>query len=168
MDLIEADSEIVAGYMVEYSGMKFAMFFIAEYVNILAASLFVSTLFLGGYRFFGLERVAPVLAPFILFAKALFTFFLMLWFRATFPRFRFDHLVGFAWKFLVPLSLVNLMLAALVVKIPVQNPSSAPWVQGGVMLLGNIVIMIVTAIILNRAARRSEAPALRRIMAVER
>jgi NADH-quinone oxidoreductase subunit H len=168
LDLIEADSEIVAGYMVEYSGMKFAMFFIAEYVNILAASLFIATLFLGGYRFFGLEGVAPVLAPFIIYFKALFVFFLMLWFRATFPRIRFDHLVGFAWKFLVPLSLVNLLLAALVVKIPVQDPVSEPWVQGGLMLLGNIIIMIVSAIILNRAARKSDAPALRRIAAVER
>ncbi len=104
VDLLEADSEMVAGYMVEYSGMKFAMFFIAEYVNMFAAAIIVATLFLGGYRFFGLETVAPVLAPIIVFAKATFVIFCMLWFRATFPRLRFDHLVGFAWKFLVPLA----------------------------------------------------------------
>jgi NADH-quinone oxidoreductase subunit H len=169
VDLIEADSEMVAGYMVEYSGMKFAMFFIAEYVNLFAAAILVSTLFLGGWKFFGLEDLAPVFTPMIVFFKAVFVVFLMLWFRATFPRLRFDHLVGFAWKFLVPLTLVNLMLAAFVVKIPVADPKWEPWVQGGVMLLSNIVLIAVTAFILNRTARTvEEAPALKRIVAVER
>ena len=164
VDLIEADSEMVAGYMVEYSGMKFAMFFIAEYVNMFAVAIVIATLFLGGWKFFGLEDVAPVLTPVIVFAKAVFVIFCMLWFRATFPRLRFDHLVGFAWKFLVPLSLVNLMLGALVVKL-----TENLWAQAGLMLLGNVVIVVVTAFILNRAARRvREAPALKRIVAVER
>jgi len=169
VDLLEADSEMVAGYMVEYSGMKFAMFFIAEYVNMFAVAILVSTLFLGGWKFFGLEDVAPVLAPLIVFGKSVLVIFCMLWFRATFPRLRFDHLVGFSWKFLVPLSLINLLLVALVVKIPVANPRLAPWVQGGVMLLASLVVMAATALILNRAARRlKDAPALKRIVAVER
>ncbi len=169
VDLIEADSEMVAGYMVEYSGMKFAMFFIAEYVNLFAAAILVSTLFLGGWKFFGLENLAPVFTPMIVFFKAVFVVFLMLWFRATFPRLRFDHLVGFAWKFLVPLTIVNLMLAAFVVKVPVADPKWEPWVQGGVMLLANIILIAVTAFILNRTARTvEEAPALKRIVAVER
>jgi NADH-quinone oxidoreductase subunit H len=164
VDLLEADSEIVAGYMVEYSGMKFAMFFIAEYVNMFAAAILVSTLFLGGWKFFGLEVVAPVLAPFIVFAKSVFVIFCMLWFRATFPRMRFDHLVGFAWKFLVPLSLVNLMLGALVVKLTANL-----WGQAGLMLLGNVLLVVVAGLILNRSARSlKEAPALKRIVAVER
>ena len=169
VDLIEADSEMVAGYIIEYSGMKFAMFFIAEYVNMFAVAILISTLFLGGWKFFGLEDLAPVLTPFIVFAKATFVIFCILWFRATFPRVRFDHLVGFAWKFLVPLSLVNLFLAALVVKIPVADPFQEPLIHGGVMLLANIVVIIVTAIILNRTARQAEgATALKRIAAVER
>ena len=169
VDLIEADSEMVAGYMVEYSGMKFAMFFIAEYVNLFAAAIIVSTLFLGGWKFFGLEDLAPVFAPMIVFFKAVFVVFLMLWFRATFPRLRFDHLVSFAWKFLVPLTIANLMLAAIVVKIPVADPKWEPWVQGGVMLVANIILIAVTAFILNRAARSAkDAPALKRIVAVER
>jgi NADH-quinone oxidoreductase subunit H len=164
VDLLEADSEMVAGYMIEYSGMKFAMFFIAEYVNMFAAAIVVATLFMGGYRFFGLEQVAPVLAPIIVFAKATFVIFCMLWFRATFPRLRFDHLVGFAWKFLVPLSLVNLMIAALVYKL---TPSA--WGQAGLMLLGNIILVVVAFYIVNRSARRmEEAPALKRIAAAER
>ncbi len=167
-DLIEADSEVVAGYMVEYSGMKFAMFFIAEYVNMFAAAILISTLFLGGYKFFGLENLAPILTPVIVFGKSVFVIFCMLWFRATFPRIRFDHLVGFAWKFLVPLTLVNLMLAALVVKIPVSSAKAEPWVQGGIMLAANVVVLVLTGAILNRSARKVEDPALRRIVAVER
>jgi NADH-quinone oxidoreductase subunit H len=169
VDLIEADSEMVAGYIVEYSGMKFAMFFIAEYVTMFAAAILFSTLFLGGWKFFGLEDLAPVLTPVIVFGKSVFVIFVMLWFRATFPRLRFDHLVGFAWKFMVPLSLVNLMLAAFVVKIPVEDALLKPWVHGGIMLVVNIAVVIVTIIILNRAAGQvEEAPALKRIAAVER
>jgi NADH-quinone oxidoreductase subunit H len=163
VDLLEADSEVVAGYMVEYSGMKFAMFFIAEYVSMFATAVLIATLFLGGWKFFGLEKVAPVLTPMIVFAKAVFVVFCMLWFRATFPRLRFDHLVGFAWKFLVPLSLVNLFLAALVVKA-----TDNVWGQTGLMLVGSIIMVAATAFVLNRSARRiKDAPALKRIVAVE-
>jgi NADH-quinone oxidoreductase subunit H len=169
VDLLEADSEMVAGYMVEYSGMKFAMFFIAEYVSMFATAIVISTLFLGGYKFFGLENAAPVLSPVIVFAKAVFVIFLMLWFRATFPRLRFDHLMGFAWKALVPLALINLILAAIVVKIPVADLKWAPWVQGAVMLVGNVVLVAVAAFVLNRVVRKAEdEPALKRIVAVER
>jgi NADH-quinone oxidoreductase subunit H len=164
VDLLEADSEMVAGYMVEYSGMKFAMFFIAAYVYMFAVAILISTLFLGGWKFFGLEDLAPVLTPFIVFAKAVFVIFCMLWFRATFPRMRFDHLVGFAWKFLVPLSMVNLMLGALVVKL-----TENIWGQAGLMLAGNVILVVVTGFILNRAARTAEdPPALKRIVGVER
>jgi NADH-quinone oxidoreductase subunit H len=164
VDLLEADSEMVAGYMVEYSGMKFAMFFIAEYVNIFAVAILTSTLFLGGYKFFGLEELAPILTPVIVFVKAVFVVFCMLWFRATFPRMRFDHLVGFAWKFLVPLALVNLLLGALVVKL-----TDNVWGQAGFMLLSNIILIAITGILVNRIARQlREAPAIKRIAAVER
>jgi NADH-quinone oxidoreductase subunit H len=164
VDLLEADSEIVAGYMVEYSGMKFAMFFIAEYVNLFAVAILISTLFLGGWKFFGLENVAPVLTPVIVFGKAVFVIFCILWFRATFPRVRFDHLIGFAWKFLVPLAMVNLMLGALVVKL-----TDNLWGQSGLMLLGNIIVIVVTGFIVNRTARRiKDSPALKSIATVER
>jgi NADH-quinone oxidoreductase subunit H len=164
VDLLEADSEVVAGYMVEYSGMKFAMFFIAEYVSMFAIAILISTLFLGGWKFFGLENLAPVLTPVIVFAKSVFVIFCMLWFRATFPRMRFDHLVGFAWKFMVPLALVNLMLGALVVKL-----TDSVWGQAGLMLVASLIMIAVTFFILNRAARKvKDAPAVKRIVAAER
>ena len=163
VDLLEADSELVAGYMVEYSGMKFAMFFIAEYVSLFATAVLVATLFLGGWKFFGLEKVAPVLAPAIVFGKAVFVVFCMLWFRATFPRLRFDHLMSFSWKFLVPLSMVNLLVAALVLKL-----TANVWGQGALMLLGNIILVAATILIFKRTVPKlDEAPALKRIVAVE-
>ena len=164
VDLLEADSEMVAGYMVEYSGMKFAMFFIGEYVNMFGVAILTATLFLGGWKFFGLEDVAPVLAPVIVFAKSVLVIFCMLWFRATFPRLRFDHLVGFAWKFLVPLAMVNLLLGAIVIKL-----TDSVWGQAGLMLVANIILAVVTGLIINRSARKlPDAPALKEIAAVER
>jgi NADH-quinone oxidoreductase subunit H len=162
VDMLEAESELVAGYHVEYSGMKFAMFFIAEYVNLFATTILIATLFLGGYRFFGLERVAPVLAPFIISAKAVVLIFVMLWFRATFPRFRIDHLLSFSWKFLVPLSLFNLMLVALVVKAV-----EGVWLQALVCLAGNLALAAIALLWLNRSARSSGNRALRAITAQE-
>ena len=163
VDLLEADSELVAGYMVEYSGMKFAMFFIAEYVALFATAVLIATLFLGGWKFFGLEDLAPVLGPVIVFGKSVFVVFCILWFRATFPRIRFDHLMGFAWKFLVPLAMINLLLAALVVKM-----TDSVWGQGALMLVGNIIMVVITVLILKLTAPKlDDAPALKRIVAVE-
>lgn len=106
-DLLEAESEIVAGYHTEYSGMKFALFFLGEYAYAVGVSAIISLLFLGGWKFpWG---ILP--ASFIWFvAKVLLVFFLFLWVRSTLPRVRVDQLMGFAWKFLLPLSLANLFI----------------------------------------------------------
>ncbi|HSJ55858.1 MAG TPA: NADH-quinone oxidoreductase subunit NuoH [Anaerolineae bacterium] len=169
VDLIEADSEMVAGYLVEYSGMKFAMFFIAEYVTMFAVGIVASTLFLGGWKFFGLEDLLPVLRPVIVFAKAAFIIFLMLWFRATFPRLRFDQLIEFAWKFLVPISLVNLLVVAVVVKIPLADPVTEPYIRAAILFVLNVVMIAVAFLMVRRAAITSpRAPALKRIAAVEK
>jgi NADH-quinone oxidoreductase subunit H len=171
-DLIEAESELVAGYQVEYSGMRFAMFYIAEYVSMFAGAVMISTLFLGGYKFFGLENLAPVLTPFILFGKAFFVIFCFLWIRGTFPRVRLDQLIGFAWKFLVPLSLVNLILVGVVAKLGAPGaavPDSDKWlpmVQGGVLLIMNLVALAIAFYFLNRALRRP--PAVRSLAPAER
>ena len=106
-DLLEAESEIVAGFHTEYSGMKFALFFIAEYGNMFAVSMLTTVVFLGGYRFFGLEEALPFLAPVIIILKALVIVFIFLWMRGTLPRLRIDQLLAFNWKFMVPLSLAE-------------------------------------------------------------
>jgi NADH-quinone oxidoreductase subunit H len=110
-DIPEAESELVAGFHTEYSGMRFAIFFLAEYTNMFIVSAVATILFLGGWK-------GPILPPVIWFLiKVYAMIFLLMWFRWTFPRLRFDQLITFAWKILIPLSLANLVLTALVMKL---------------------------------------------------
>ncbi len=103
-DLPEAESELVSGFHTEYSGMRFALFFLAEYTNIFIVSAIATTFFLGGYN-------GPVLPGFVwFFLKTYFLVFVILWFRWTFPRVRFDQLLNFSWKVLIPLALLNLLV----------------------------------------------------------
>jgi NADH-quinone oxidoreductase subunit H len=105
-DLPEAESELVAGYHTEYSSMRFSMFFIGEYGNMLAVSAVGTTLFLGGWQ-------GPFLPSIIWFLIKVFLFmFFYIWLRATFPRFRYDQLMAFGWKVLLPLALLNTMVTA--------------------------------------------------------
>jgi NADH-quinone oxidoreductase subunit H len=105
-DLPEAEHELTAGYHTEYGGMKFAMFFIAEYVNILAVSSIAVTLFLGGW-------LGPWDIPVLWFILKVFVFvFFFMWVRATLPRFRYDQLMSFSWKVLVPIAVINLIITA--------------------------------------------------------
>jgi len=110
-DLLEAESEIVAGFNIEYSGMKFAVFYLTEYLEALAMSAIVTTIFLGGWISpFG-ETVIPGILWFLF--KIFLVFGLIVWIRATMPRLRVDQVMGFAWKFLLPLSLINIFVTAL-------------------------------------------------------
>ncbi len=110
-DLPEAETELVAGFHTEYSSMKFALFFMAEYANMIAAAALATTLFLGGWR-------GPLLPPVIWFLLKVFAFiFLFIWVRATLPRFRYDQLMGFGWKVLLPLALANVMFTAAAILI---------------------------------------------------
>jgi len=110
-DIPEAESELVAGFHTEYSGMRFALFFLAEYTNMLIVAAVATVLFLGGWK-------GPFLPEVIWFLiKVYAVIFLMMWFRWTFPRVRFDQLITFAWKILIPLALVNLLITALVMKL---------------------------------------------------
>ncbi|MFN2485941.1 MAG: NADH-quinone oxidoreductase subunit NuoH [Acidimicrobiia bacterium] len=116
-DMPIAESELVMGYITEYSGFRFLFFFLAEFANMFSLSAIAATLFLGGYWAPGLsERMLNILGPGILFAKIGILVFLMIWFRWTFPRFREDQLQTIAWKWLVPISLANI-LAAGVIKV---------------------------------------------------
>ena len=112
-DMPEAEQELTAGYHAEYSGMKFALFFMAEYVKMIAISAIGATLFLGGFRGPFIDSV-PILGPFYLFFKILVVLFLLIWLRATLPRLRYDRLMAFGWKFLLPVALANVFLTAVI------------------------------------------------------
>jgi NADH-quinone oxidoreductase subunit H len=141
-DLLEAESEIVAGFHIEYSGMKFALFFIAEYGNMFAASMLTAVVFLGGYRLFGLEEALPFLAPVIMLAKALVVVFIFLWMRGTLPRLRIDQLLAFNWKFMVPLSLLNIVVVAIVTKV-LRDAEASTGLETLVLLAANILMFVV-------------------------
>jgi NADH-quinone oxidoreductase subunit H len=113
-DMPIAESEIVTGYMTEYSGMRFLLFFIGEFASAGAFSAVIATLFLGGWWLPGLSMTADymnVVGPIVLFTKMILVAFLIFWARFTYPRFREDQLQKFAWKALIPASLVLIMLA---------------------------------------------------------
>jgi NADH-quinone oxidoreductase subunit H len=114
-DLVEAETELVAGFHTEYSGLRFGLFFIAEYVNMLTVSCIASLLFLGGWTApFGLGNLhVPGVIWFII--KVAFFMFFYIWLRATLPRFRYDRLMAFGWKFLLPLATLNLVVTAIIV-----------------------------------------------------
>ncbi|HEX9017695.1 MAG TPA: NADH-quinone oxidoreductase subunit NuoH [Anaerolineaceae bacterium] len=130
-DMPEAEQELTAGYHTEYSGMKFALFFMAEYIKIIAVSTIFSTLFLGGYylpfqgaleHFFAgvswlacINTVLPYLGPVILFIKVILVLFVFIWIRATWPRIRYDRLMSFGWKITFPLALLSVLVTAVAV-----------------------------------------------------
>ena len=108
-DMPEAEQELTAGYHTEYSGMKFALFFMAEYGKTIVVSFIAATLFLGGYWGPFVDQV-PILGPIYLFAKVLVLLFIMVWLRATLPRLRYDRLMALGWKVLLPLGLLNVLV----------------------------------------------------------
>ncbi len=122
-DMVEAESELGAGFHTEYSGMKFAYFFLAEFINMFIIAAIATTVFFGGWLSpFGITDSIPWLGVFWFMAKALVLVFLMMWFRWTFPRLRIDQLLTLEWKYLLPINLVNIILMALVVwgKLTIQ------------------------------------------------
>jgi NADH-quinone oxidoreductase subunit H len=110
-DLPEAETELVAGFHTEYSSIKFLLFFNAEYINMITVSMLATTLFLGGWNGPGVAQF-PLLGVVYFFAKILFFLFLYIWLRGTLPRFRFDQLMDFGWKFLLPVAIFNIVLTA--------------------------------------------------------
>ena len=112
-DLPEAETELVAGFHTEYSAMKFALFFLAEYVNMFTVSMLATTLFLGGWNGPFVHQL-PWLGVFYFLGKVIFFLFFYIWLRGTLPRFRFDQLMAFGWKFLVPMAIMNVVLTATV------------------------------------------------------
>jgi NADH-quinone oxidoreductase subunit H len=157
-DLPEAESELIAGYHTEYSAMKFSLFFIAEYANMVTASALMATLFFGGWDvpFTARDNIGPysgwlsLLSIGIFLAKVLFFVFVFMWVRWTLPRFRYDQLMSLGWKFMLPLALVYIVVIA-----AVMLGLSAAGIQQGTMyaaILGsaNILFMLVLFAILDR------------------
>jgi NADH-quinone oxidoreductase subunit H len=135
-DLVEADSELTAGFNTEYSGMKFAMLYLVEYSEAVVASVLISTFFLGGWR-------GPFLPGIIwLVIKMLASFFVILWIRSTIPRFRIDQSMKLAWKTLLPLAMFNLFIMAIKT---VYAPALTNWVEVPVYIVLTAVIIVLWA-----------------------
>jgi NADH-quinone oxidoreductase subunit H len=136
-DLPEGESEIIAGYYIEYSGFKFALFFLGEYMGMFAISGLGITLFLGGWH-------APLAAlEFVpswmwFFAKLLVIIFVFIWVRGTLPRLRMDQLMNFAWKFMLPMALINIISAAI---WHMMGPGYERWFVGAALLLGPYILL---------------------------
>jgi len=151
-DLAEADSEIVAGFFVEYSGMKFGQFYLSEFINNTALSVITATLFLGGWRGPFVDTV-PVLGSLWLLLKTLGIFFIFMWLRGTMVRLRIDQMLNFNWKFLVPLALVNICVIALV-DVAIPASAAQPWVRPVAFLAANIILVLGTLAILAVSGRK--------------
>src|SRR5574340_1781000 len=150
-DLNEAESEIVAGFHIEYTGMKFGLFYAGELLHAFTFGGFWAILFFGGYRFFGLERLGPLVAAAILICKAMFGYWIIMWIRYTLMRVRIDHMLAFNWKFLTPLAFVLLMITALVHAL---LRAASPWIHTGALLLANLLVAVIVGEILRRHGNR--------------
>lgn len=153
-DLLEAESELVAGYQTEYSGLKFGMFYVGEFLHAFTISALTATLFFGGWRGPWAEQI-PILGVAWFFIKAFIVYFVVVLIRISMPRLRIDQMLNFNWKFLTPLALVLLVVTAIVDKsfylfIPGLNIVDVmiPWIRAGVHLLANVIIILVTVQIL--------------------
>jgi NADH-quinone oxidoreductase subunit H len=170
-DLNEAESEIVAGFHIEYTGMKFGWFYASELLHAFTFGGFAAVLFFGGYGgFFGLEKIGlfswlnnPIVQAMVFIAKAMLVYWAIMWVKYSMPRIRIDHMLAFNWKLLVPLSLVVLVNTAVLNKVLIDlNIPTWGYVLG--MFGSNVVIAAVVVEILRvqaRRLRRSEGAAAR-------
>src|SRR3972149_4283564 len=148
-DLLEAESEIVAGYHTEYTGMKFGMFFAGEFLHAFTVGVLFAIFFLGGWRGPGAEEYR-LLGMLYLMLKGFLGYFIVMWVRSTLPRIRIDHMLALNWKFLTPVSLSLLILTAIVEKVFEGNAWRVP-----ALLIGNALILIVSYYITRAISRRA-------------
>ena len=168
-DLPEAESELIAGYHSEYSAMKFSMFFIAEYANMVTASALMTTLFFGGWDIpFTLwdnyaHSLAASIATFVVFMiKILLFVFLFMWVRWTLPRFRYDQLMALGWKVMLPLALAYIIvMAGAILGLSYFGYVRGSWQFGATLLVLNIIVLAVVFLILDRG--RIVSPAYSRL-----
>ena len=167
-DLAEAEQELVAGYHTEYSSMKFALFFMAEYMNMIVGSAVTVTLFLGGWHFFGLENVGgPVWSGLIsfgiIFVKTAIFLFVFIWVRWTLPRFRYDQLMNFGWKFLLPVALTSIVVTGILW----VTTQSRLLVGIGNVVAAFIVVSIVAGLLVMNKTPEPTTPELSGLDAIE-
>jgi NADH-quinone oxidoreductase subunit H len=156
-DLLEAESEIVAGFHIEYTGMKFGMFFVAEFLHAFTVGALTAILFLGGWKGPGSEAT-PLLGVVYFMLKAFAGYFLVILMRATLPRIRIDHMLDLCWKFFTPLALAAIVVTMLVDKGIVANiPNANAWVRGAIHLLANVLLAWATVNLLASSARKMRA-----------
>jgi NADH-quinone oxidoreductase subunit H len=136
-DMAEGESELVSGYNIEYSGMKFGMFYAGELLHAFTFGGFWAIMFFGGYRFFGLEKVSPFLAIAVILFKAFIGYWIIMWIKYTLLRIRIDHMLAFNWKFLTPLAFVLLMVTALMNAL---LSGTSDWLYIPGMFLSNVLI----------------------------
>jgi NADH-quinone oxidoreductase subunit H len=148
-DLLEAESEIVAGFHIEYTGMKFGLFYAGELLHALTISAIFASLFLGGWRGPYVDQV-PILGVLYLFIKAFILYYVIMWIKYTLPRIRIDHMLNFNWKFLTPLSLVLVMTTAIMDRL---LANSTPQVYIIAMIIVNLVIGWITLVIVRKYAQ---------------
>ena len=167
-DLTEADSEIVAGFNVEYSGLKFGMFYVADFMHTFTIAFLFAALWLGGWQGPWAEKY-PLLGIFYIAFKAWFIYFTIIWLRASLPRFRIDQMINLNWKVLTPLALVLLMVTAIVNRI---IPADMLILRIIGLLGVNTVLLVATSWLLNRFTGRKErvvvAPELRPVARPDR
>ncbi len=150
-DLLEAESEIVSGYHIEYSGFAFAMFYAAEWAHGFTIAALLAALFLGGWRGPGAEQI-PSLGIIYFAIKTWFLYLVQIWIRATVPRMRIDQIMSFCWKFLVPVSLILLVLSALVDKIAQQILPNYVVTGTFVEMLPRFLVLLVVNVIVGAIA----------------
>jgi NADH-quinone oxidoreductase subunit H len=160
-DMAEGESELVSGYNIEYSGMKFGMFYAGELLHAFTFGGFWAILFFGGYRFFGLEKVSPFLAIAVIVFKAFLGYWIIMWVKYTLLRIRIDHMLGFNWKFLTPLAFTLLMVTALLNALLAGyriNPSTM-WLYAIGMFLSNVVVAWIALEIARSYSRKEREKA---------
>lgn len=136
-DLPEAEQELTAGYLTEYSGLRWSLYQMAEYINMITVSSVAATLFFGGWSFFGLTDNIPGVSIIIYLVKVAIFLFFFIWLRATLPRIRYDHLMRLGWQVLLPLAILNVVITATCVAL------NWPWWVSGLAGLAVIIVLLI-------------------------
>jgi len=158
-DLLEADSEIVAGYNIEYSGLKFGMFFVAEFLHAFTISALTATLFLGGWSGPWVD-LYPILGTLYFLIKTSIVYFVVIWIRGSFPRIRIDQMNALNWKFITPVALAGLIFTAVAEKVAVELELQRVIVHLGSSVLLIVLIIVVLGIYARITRRQAKAPAI--------